>query len=560
MVDISMIDQQYIEHFNFAWLLAQDIFKVSPTEASPRVQKKIRKWLEKTYIQDSDLPPEVMGFVTKDVTDGDLMAFLQSCRERFEESEAQRRQAFETISTGLGEDVRQAIWDLNEKEIYNRFQSTGNEARLRVELSEGYDQSLIFIDPEGIPQDQFDYLTFDRYSFRRTENGYTLSGQAVNWETDEEHTFTLRFTDVNTEIISCRADIQSFSDSPWQYLCGIARTILEKSEIIGAPMNEKETALLPLAAEIIALRPYRVEPPRVTSLPLLCGYIQRHGFTELLAPLKKLERHIADDKKRAQLAGLLNLRINNKKYEPLWREIYGLFADSQSRYPVKSEMQVSPESLAEFRQKVQKLMEARGYSGTYPDFEKRISIKGLRGAQSYMMDYIVGQEKNVKCLIHCIETCQDGEPWAEFLCGTELLKKGEKPGDIYSCTFNARGRRFFHTVSYFGAEETLEQRVEIAAKRAELRRLTKEERRSIFTTGVGFWSIFLGFFLIGGALFAILYTLGMMLFSAILTVILAGFSALPGMFTDIPWMELFGMAWVLFGGAMGLITALGAQK
>lgn len=244
-----------------------------------------------------------------------------------------------------------------------------------------------------------------------------------------------------------------------------------------------------------------------------------------------------------------------------------LIKESQSEYPSQAELCCDTKRLSETRGEIQRLMQAEGYSGTYPDFFKKGSVKRVHLAESYNMDYFVGAEKNVVFCVHCTEETFDGNLSVEFLCGTELLKKNETEGDIYSCTFDAKGRRFFTTVSYNSAveesseaQDSLEQKVKIAAKRAELKRLTKEERKAIYGFDMPYFRLFAAIFIFAGGLFGIFMTLGLMLMAVLFALIDGQPQTVPSMITDIPWWFCLVFSWVAFGGAMGIITVLSKRK
>ncbi len=257
-----------------------------------------------------------------------------------------------------------------------------------------------------------------------------------------------------------------------------------------------------------------------------------------------------------------------QKYEPLWRELYNLLVKTQKEYSSKASVAFS-ELLDETRNNIQKLLESHGYSGTYPDFVKSGAIRGIRLADSYGMSYFTGTEKNVVYHIHCTEECFNKHLMIEFICGTKLLRKNDTAGDAYSCLFNAKGRSFFQTISYEsdyinndGELETnnLEQRVQIAVKKAELQKLTKEERKAIVGCDIPYLILFFLVFFVMGGLFGIFMTLGMALLAVLTCLIVRQPQAIPSIFMDIPWWALFLLAWALFGGAMGVITILAKRK
>lgn len=182
------------------------------------------------------------------------------------------------------------------------------------------------------------------------------------------------------------------------------------------------------------------------------------------------------------------------------------------------------------------------------------------------MTYWVGHEKNTVFHIHCAESAWNNELDITFLCGTALLRPGESAGDIYTCAFNAKGQRIFHTVNYSCSYEPESQeepddlalKTGIAAKRAQLRKLTKQERKA--APQVNLLPLFLGILLFGGGFFATFMALGMAVICAIATWIFAGLSAIPEMLKELPWLQLFAFCWLSFGGVMGILTVLARRK
>ncbi|MGN1127218.1 MAG: hypothetical protein ACI4RI_07230, partial [Ruminococcus sp.] len=181
-------------------------------------------------------------------------------------------------------------------------------------------------------------------------------------------------------------------------------------------------------------------------------------------------------------------KLNCKEYEVLWREIFKIISEAQKDYPSQASVFVQSSVPEETRAKIQSLMENHGYMGEYPDFVKQGSVKGSPFVNSYGDGYFVNKKKIAVFHIHCTEIFHGEDLVVEFLCGTEMLDKDETMGDIYSCLFNSKGNTFFTTVNYESdyfdesgeaQSQNLETRVQIAVKKAELKKLSKEERKEI---------------------------------------------------------------------------------
>ena len=74
------------------------------------------------------------------------------------------------------------------------------------------------------------------------------------------------------------------------------------------------------------------------------------------------------------------------------------------------------------------------------------------------------------------------------------------------------------------------------------------------------WGMFLQMFLIGGGMFGIAMTLIAMLLCIITTAAFGFFSDIPKMLAEMPWGLFLAIAWIGFGGAMGIIEVLAHRK
>lgn len=54
-MNVSDIEINFLELFDLSYDIAHEVFGVNPIEASPTQQKKIRTWVEKTYISDETI-------------------------------------------------------------------------------------------------------------------------------------------------------------------------------------------------------------------------------------------------------------------------------------------------------------------------------------------------------------------------------------------------------------------------------------------------------------------------------------------------------------------------
>lgn len=452
-------------------------------------------------------------------------------------------------------EVRYAIQALLDEGYYHTAElSIGPETRIIAQTGPCFDCTLTLIGCDGFPGDA-EYICFEVGKLSRTDGGYILSCEACN--DDKTVPVAVSFQDARADITLYQADDPLFDGTPWGRLEYIARGILDKTTLPGEHLNPHEQALCPLLADIYKLTfqeflPEAYQAPELTQLK---AYFSKYGYSELLPLVEKLESAFSNSKRRSRLSSKLLSKLNCQKYEALWRELYRLLTTAQAAYPTRTQVFCSRELLQETRKQIQTLMQSHGYAGSYPGFFKEGAIPGIRLAESYDTTYFIGPEKHVVYHIHCTENWADDHLRVDFLCGTQLLRKDEAPGDCFCCLFNAKGRRLYR--EYRGTDN-LEQSVRIAVKKAELKRLSKEERK--YDLDMPWCSLFFFLFIVMGGLFSVLFTLGMLAITVLITAVVAGFSAVPEMLTALPWLQIFAACWVLYGGAMGLVTVLAKRK
>ena len=149
----------------------------------------------------------------------------------------------------------------------------------------------------------------------------------------------------------------------------------------------------------------------------------------------------------------------------------------------------------------------------------------------------------------------------QFICGTALLKRNEAITDIYSCCFDAKGRRLYKTVYFSPDSEAnlLERYAKIAAKKAECIKLNKYERE-LFGNDFILWENFLTVLFFAGGLFAALMTVAMILFVCVMTIIEEGFSAVPEAIGMMPWRLCFFVCFFGFGIPMAIVETKAKRK
>lgn len=459
-----------------------------------------------------------------------------------------KRIQFDRFSADIPEDARKAIWDLLECQHFAQEICPQDGAlRLNVSLGASCIRYLILHDVSGVPEGA-DVLDFA--SLIKREEEYRLVGEAWNEETEELSPFTIRFSGASVEAVPCRADEDFGLNSPWGLLTISASSIMEKYSVSEDLLNDGEKELLPLLAELTKLA-YQKElsaPWNGTGFPQLKAYIRNAGYSELLSALEKVEKDFSNCR-RFQI---LFTKLDQGKYEPLFRELWNKIVATQRAYPSASQIEIPHIKLVGIRRRVTKMMEELGYCGTYPDFYKTGLVKGIRLEESHGLDCFVCGDKRAAFHIHCKELTGQKMQLLLF-CGTQLLKKNQEPGDIFSCMFNTRGRTFTKMVLCEVEEPgRLETVMPIADKLAQLRKLTREERDQIHEGKVPSLVWFLGCLILGGFFFSILFIpliMGIDAFSC-------WRAGEPVILSDAPWLKIFFGTWLTFGGLTGALMAL----
>ena len=568
ILDISSIDISLIRLLASDYNCAMEHFGTEPIYASGKLQRKIRKWLDKNYLCHYVFPEAVLKFTNKNASDADVITFTKECFDYIEAFDEQKKQLFDAASADLSDEVKEVIWEmLSGATCLREFFKIGEDIKLCLSFGSGYDYSIIFVNASGFPDGLFENFYFANGSLTKQDDVYCLTGETEDYS-DNTEKFTLKFTDAKIHFVAYKLEEQSFNNSPWFHLEYIASSILDKNDLSPSFVNEQEKALIPLIKEVCNLSYFRYTSiGNGNKFVNLRKYIDKYHFNELLPLIEKAENLTFESKNRGRVLDKINTLLNKQKYEPLWRAIFDPIVESQKEYPTRTEIYCSEEELQQTRNDIQRLMESLGYSGSYPDFQKCTSLRGLRLEDSYNKSYFISNEKTVICRIHCTEEYFMGRFSVEFLCATEFVRDNEPAKDVYSCLFDCGGKRLFSTVRYnsenvYDEEESpdLAQIVEIAAKTAELKKLTRQERSHVMNPDFPSWKLFCLIFIVLGGLFGVFMTVGFMLIELLVALIFGEIHEFPSLFMSTPWWMILAFCWASFSGIMGIITVIAKLK
>jgi len=562
-MDITKVDSDYIEMFAFAYSVATEVFCVAPAHAVPKKQKQIRKWIQKNYIDNGEFPEKVMNYIDMSKSDSEVLELMEECYNYVKEHGTLKKQFLEKTLEDFSDNVKKAFLHLFEEMLFSDdVERTDGKMVFTLNETFSYKWSLILYTGDSCLDERFDELCFADAKIEKDGEGYRLFCLKEDYKQGAEVPVNIFFKKAETKVEIFRADCRTFAGTPWDTLAFTAIEILDKSYLGDEYLNQKEKDLVPLLKELRSL--INGVPPcenqTQTEYIFLRRYFEDYGLNNVTALLDEIAENYMNPAKRGPLIICLNNRLNESKSEPLWRKLSMLLSDSQEGY---AERQAFGDEvmLKRIRTRIEKQLHSLGYEGEYPVFCKNGVMKGIRLEESYDFSYFLGAEKNVRYIIQCIEDSTFGRLQIQFLCGTALLKKDEEISDIYSCCFNAKGRRLFKDVYYQSEEsESLEQIVTIAAKKAECVRLNKEEKQIFYGKSVFGWRQFLTKLIFTGGLFATAMLVAMVLFCSIFTAVTVGTDEVRAVLQQMPFGALFALAFIGFGGAMAIIDLIVKTK
>lgn len=453
----------------------------------------------------------------------------------------------------IDQSVLRTLKQIVEDEIFPEWTVIDGGAEIIIENSKAMCRTMTLKDCAISYEIRESYIESAVLSYSAAASQYTL---ALNLGNNDRYYLRFSTAILNPPRVFDCMETYFLAENPWRYLSHIAIMILSKNETAPESLNQKEKKLIPLLKELTYFS-CATELFFEWSFPCLVSYAEKYGHKNMAKALNSIKK----EKNSYIRAYSLSNTLSHFRYRPLWQEIYEKIKDSQSEYTDRAIVTAPSEIRSEYAQTVDRVMHSHGFTGTYPDYIKKDRTHGLISANSYGMSYIICNEKNAVHRVHCVESYADDERiTVEFLCGTAFLKKGESADDkdIHYCMFDSRGKTLFTVVRYDDVQATLEQAAEIAARRATLKKLTAEQRKAVPGTGVPPLFAFLFMFIFAGGAFSILFTL----FILVLTVVTALASGEPvaQMLADVPWLFTIGFTWGGFGGAMGIITALGERN
>ncbi len=550
------VDDDTLEWLSFAASVVTD-----PETATAKQLRQARKQILKYYLPTESIPVHLRPYLAPDVPDKRFFAFLCACDDHMQARKVLRLQEMAQLVSDLPPDCAQLLLQIVRGELNIRMcRRVGDELHLYAgscECDGVLIRHLILRDAHGLPTAPMpEHITPEGILSCDADGRFamplrvTLPPSAFTEEERDEHddacdgplSCTVTFSGASMEFITYRADPMDHPAGPWMRLMLLAEALLEKHDALPHTLNEKERALLPLLTELHLLQQVSA-PPQMHRFPLLTTMATESGCTRLSRLLNN--PHIKYDRLLTELALARN--------EVLWRRIAALLADSQTDYPSVRELFPAPDAL---RAQITDILHANGYTGTYPDFEKRGLLSHTCLAQS---DFPFAKNRGHWLLrgrpgiyrIHCTEHFDTNCSGMTFECVSHFPKPGEPELDRISCMFDHGDRCFTQHVCY-SSDASLPQALLLAMLNAERRAPDHEQRKMLeLPSKAENLRIALLLGLLLGVLFGVLFTPAMALLTA-LPELIFGHGAFLASLKAFPWLVTLCGSVVGFGGFLSL--------
>lgn len=503
--------------------------------ALPRkcTEKAFRKHLH-SFEETNGLSADVRSLLADEVPVAEIRKTAADYSEKYEENEKNRAEAFRTAAAQLTASV--LFIDIFEERGAWRLEQAGADVHIQTYWYWAAEYRLVLKNAVCSSTD----IDGDWVELSKTTAGFLLELYS-----EESGYHNIAFTDAEEYIRPCTAlnvNAGPFEiiSNPWDYLKQVADGISEHFSCHAA--NEKE-----LAAEelVFWLHDERKDAPVPACF---METARRFGADKVVEKYKKTKEKLF----RA---------LSVQQYEPLWRALYRLLADTQEGLPTKAALECSEEMLAEHRAFVTNGLKKYGFEGTYPFFFKQGVLEKTRELQAYGETYFVRRGKCARYYVVCTEFPFEDRIAMDFYSGVLFSENAEEQTDLFSCMFDRKGKAAFCCIAsseiafeeggaFLKARETA---VSAAAKSAQLMRLSKEERRlkrriALMPALLLMLLLMLLFMLM---FFGLAMTLGFMVIEFLVVTLFTGsLSAFCEVFIETPWWLITLSSGGLFALAM----------
>lgn len=439
----------------------------------------------------------------------------------------------------------------------NEFSVEKNEnGGLTLGIRSFFDCVLIL--PDGVT----DPVTFGNEKIYADENSVSLTDEGdklclafcAEYQSSEDSyelgEIKLLFTEANVKSFKAYNLFDfvpmSAMENPWIYLGSVCELLRRKALANGKLLNKEERELLPLACFLAD-----------AAFPLV------HEKTAFPEDFVRLARRCGDEKageliqkKTSAADGLVVTdkivqELLDSEHETLWRKVYELLLNSQKDYPSRDfENEFSLNKIEDVRRAIEKTLHEQGFEGEYPSFFKKTDVEFASAVMGGQPVTLIN-ENNISCFVRIFESEAEGEFCFTALSGTRLCRKDGENGDVLSCFFISGARRRGICTEYYLSKstnellslpESAEEFAVIAAKRAELKKLSKTEAKHCGESRELSFRSFLLLAVFAGLLFSVPFT-PLMAFMESLETGAPFFQTLK----EPIWFRIFVVSGVLFG-------------
>ena len=553
--NVSELDEQTVFNLARGYKTACETIGKDVLSASPEEKKKAK----------NNALPWIPYFEA--LTDDELWRLMKECAEKRDTICAEYRkgweEALDQFDPACAHELRAYLGDSYFGDVFYDF-SIGKDGGLSIILDDNkaFSRKLVLEDVKwvgGAPKAIHPEAELVTFAPDAENGGFALTLRILETRELEEggideegNIYSARFSSAHIEK-KCYNAVMSFVMNPFyshlsyngnSYIVdtfsALCADIVRKAQSCPDLTNEKELSLVPLCMEAVRLGGNRLPDDASSGFPLISALARDHGAEDIVPLIEQLENAGESLKRRRQK---LTLRLFDAKYEPFVRALFEKVCDTQKGYPQKR-----PISEDRIRIVTDRLHDA-GFAGEYPLFSKRGAVSG-----SSFETGIDGKRHKVEggdavVFVCCFGSVIDGFP--AFMSGTCVTAEGgSQDVDLISCFFKDKNRRICRitelniTKDIQTDDSVLIRLTDIAAKRAELKKLDKEEvdltggstdsgMRHVFVSAFAHAMLFVGVYLVGVLLAGVIGAICGLL-SALLT---WDFSSFVGLF-EMYWKEM----------------------
>ena len=308
-MNIKNLDISVIEKLSYIYSFAEIKFDKKIETKNIKKQNKIRKWIYKNNIKDSEFSEDVLNQLNN-LNDDEFISFLKSCYDYVDiNGDTLTLQINETCKD-FPDSVKKAFFDLFDHGYYvnNDFRYLDNTIEITVDSSVSYEHKLILFNAKFSVDKKFDSVDFfENCSLVKENNIYKLTGEASNDVEEDYFDLSITFTSAKTETEFFNPTNSSIEETPWDQLITLSLLITAKEDFENS-FNDSEIKLLPLLNEIKNLS--FIFNDKVESFTELKALLSKHNHFNLLPIIEKIESKDITEKRRKSLSQKLIRKLD----------------------------------------------------------------------------------------------------------------------------------------------------------------------------------------------------------------------------------------------------------